>query len=244
MTQLACRSCGLALAESDRFCGNCGAQTWPAGDDDGVRPVPRTPPGPRDSVRAGPRRAGPALSDRFFGYAARQPDVPLTNATRYLCAAAYLDPTFANAVIGELVASRRAVAPSIGIDLGPVIRHCLNSRRIQLIRDVILAILLVSGLVLATLPTVLVLTIGLALTLLPGGERRTLGGKILSSAIVAFVVIIIAVIGIYLVINSFANNALPVGLLGGGAAKTIILTLIFAILTGAAACLSPQPSAH
>ncbi len=114
-----------------------------------------------------PRGTGTALSDRFFRHAPGRPEGRPTNATRYLCAAAYLNPAYANQVIWELVASRRAVAPSVGMDLGPVIRHCLNARRIQLTRDVILAILLVAGLIVATVPTLIVLFIGFLLSLLP-----------------------------------------------------------------------------
>jgi hypothetical protein len=74
----------------------------------------------------------------------------MSNATRYLCAAAYLNSSFANPVIGDLVGSHRAVVPSRGIDLVPVIRHCLKARKMQLVRDVLLAALLFLGLFLST----------------------------------------------------------------------------------------------
>ncbi len=81
----------------------------------------------------------------------------MTNATRYLSAAAYLNPTYAGTVIRELVSSHRAVAPSVGIDLGPIIRHCLRARNSRLIRDAALTILLIIGLILARLQTGLIL---------------------------------------------------------------------------------------
>ena len=111
----------------------------------------------------------------------------MSNATRYLCAAAYLAPSFANTVISELVGSHRAVAPSRGIDLEPIIRHCLKARRMQLTRDILLSILLLAGVVVATsglfagavgatVPVILVL-VAFFLDYLPGAnwERRSVG---------------------------------------------------------------------
>ena len=217
MALLECSSCRLPLAEGDGFCGNCGTPARPAEDYTTVRPDTGKWPGTHEGTRAQPdgtraqpdgtraqhRETGTAFSDRFFQHSSRRSNNPLTNATRYLCAAAYLNPLFANAVIWELLASRRAVAPSIGIDLGPVIRHCLNARRLQLIRDVILSILLVIGIFLATLPTIIILIIGAALTFLPGGtERRSLGTKLLAGAVVTIMVAVIgSVIGIIVVLS-------------------------------------------
>ncbi|MCO5985101.1 hypothetical protein NE235_03145 [Actinoallomurus spadix] len=70
---------------------------------------------------------------------ARRGGIPrrMSDATRYLCAAAYLDERFCRKVIDELVdAEHRAVVPSYGFDVGPVISHSLRARRLQLIRDV------------------------------------------------------------------------------------------------------------
>ena len=241
MAQLECSNCRLPLAESDGFCGSCGTRARPADGHSTVRPDTGTWPGNGTGARAQPRQAsqpgaeGPVLSGRFFQHSSRQSDNPLTNATRYLCAAAYLNPFFANAVIWELLASRRAVAPSIGIDVGPVIRHCLNARRLQLIRDVILAILLVAGIFLATLPTLIVLVIGAALTFLPGGtERRSLGNKLLTGVAVGIAVAMAgAVIGIILVISLVAHGSVPVGPLATATVPLVIATVIFALVSGA-----------
>lgn len=60
-------------------------------------------------------------------------------ATRYLCAAAHLDARFADRVVRELIEEpHRAVGPSYGIDLLPILRHCLAARRRRLWRDLAL----------------------------------------------------------------------------------------------------------
>lgn len=77
-------------------------------------------------------------------------DPAATAATRYLCAAPHLDDRFAQRVLDELMYQpRRAVAPSFGFSLGPVILHCLAARRRTLVRDGVIAALLLLGLVLA-----------------------------------------------------------------------------------------------
>lgn len=65
----------------------------------------------------------------------------MSDMTRYLCAAAYLDSSFANTVLKEFLGARRAVVPSRGFDLVPVIRHCLKARRMRLGRDIALTII-------------------------------------------------------------------------------------------------------
>jgi hypothetical protein len=69
----------------------------------------------------------------------------MRNATRYLCAAAYLDEEFRETVLRELLDDpHRAVPPSYGgLDLAPVIAHCLKARRLLLVREVIISVLLV-----------------------------------------------------------------------------------------------------
>ncbi|HEY9522848.1 MAG TPA: hypothetical protein VIR33_06390 [Thermopolyspora sp.] len=76
------------------------------------------------------------------------PARPLSNVTRYLCAAAYLDTVFRNDVTNELLTDpHRAVAPSsTGLDIGPVIRHCLRARDLLLLRDVLLVVVIIAGL--------------------------------------------------------------------------------------------------
>lgn len=63
-------------------------------------------------------------------------------ATRYLCAAAHLDEAFRRRAIDELLFQpHRAVAPSFGVDIVPVLRHALLAHRRVLIRDGILTAL-------------------------------------------------------------------------------------------------------
>ena len=186
-----------------------------------------------------PRGTGTALSDRFFRHAPGRPEGRPTNATRYLCAAAYLNPAYANQVIWELVASRRAVAPSVGMDLGPVIRHCLNARRIQLTRDVILAILLVAGLIVATVPTLIVLFIGFLLSLLPApdGQRHSLTFKLLAGTGIAIAVVgVIVVITLWLALGALGRlvgSGAPSVNAAGADVLVIVLGLAFLILSGA-----------
>lgn len=64
-------------------------------------------------------------------------------STRYLCAAAHLDPDFANAAIREfLVESTRAVAPSPGVNSGAVLREAIAARSRRRTRDSLLGVLL------------------------------------------------------------------------------------------------------
>jgi hypothetical protein len=57
--------------------------------------------------------------------------------TRYLCAAAHLDSEFAQQTVRRVVDDRgRAPAPSVDVDLGVVLRHCLGAYRRQRVRSV------------------------------------------------------------------------------------------------------------
>jgi hypothetical protein len=95
-----------------------------------------------------------------------------SDATRYLCAAPHLDDRFAQLVLDEVMHQpRRAVAPSFGFSLGPVIRHCLAARRRTLIRDAVVTALLLLGLLLAFRAGVTVLLGFLGLWLLARGIR-------------------------------------------------------------------------
>jgi hypothetical protein len=62
-----------------------------------------------------------------------------TETTRLMCAAAYLDGTFAQEVIEEIVDEPfRAVQVPAGVDIAPVVRHCLAAQRQKAIRDLVL----------------------------------------------------------------------------------------------------------
>jgi hypothetical protein len=178
-----CSYCAAVLEPGGKFCGGCGWQVSPSYHQSG------TSNGYGESVEPGgfqPIRAseGKVPSGRFFSHAERQPVSSMTNATRYLCAAAYLSPRYAGTVIRELVASHRAVAPSVGIDVGPVIRHCLRARNMQLTRDLLVAALLIINLLVDPGTAVAVLFIAFLLGFLPSVDwsRKSLKVKIFAVA--------------------------------------------------------------
>src|SRR5205823_9210868 len=81
-----------------------------------------------------------------------------SDATRYLCAAGELDEQFGNQVIDELFPQpKRSVAPSFGIDLVPIVKHCLRGRRRRAIRDFLLLLLVLVELVLYPIPTLVII---------------------------------------------------------------------------------------
>jgi hypothetical protein len=246
--ELACPNCGDPLVEGDRFCGTCGtpspsaprpaaeAQPFAA---DGQRPAPtaqRPAPWPDTPGTSGTLNGDQDLvpaqtslpadpSAPFFVHAAPKPPQRLGNATRYLCAAAYLDRTFANDVIWELIASRRTVVPSVNVDVGPVIRHCLKARRISLIRDVVLAVIVVLGLIINPPATINFLFLCFALgILLPLARwrRRNLLGKFVVVLVAALTVSTIGSFAFFLVVGTVFT------LLASGSAVTALAGL-FAI---------------
>lgn len=264
MTQLHCLNCGSPLTPEDIFCGTCGTAVSAAGRGGPPRDEPvqlhtmapgtawagTTAPAPPASAPSHGGAHGGAggtawwqgrpepvevMPDQFFGHAVAQSGGPLSNSTRYLCAAAYLNPKFANEVISELVASHRAVAPSVGIDLVPVIRHCLNARQAQLLRDVLLTVLLIAGLYLATAPIVAILIIALCLGALPGveWERRSLGVKVLAAVGIAVVLgVIAAFFFLGPIFSAVDGGATPsLGPLATSA-KTLVVVLAFLALIG------------
>jgi hypothetical protein len=99
-----------------------------------------------------------------------------SDATRYLCAGGELEEEFANQVISELFAQpRRSVAPSYGIDLVSIAKHCLKGRRRRAIRDIALLVLLVPLLVL--FPVLTVLAVLLAFLLQAANVQSRLEGR-------------------------------------------------------------------
>jgi hypothetical protein len=184
-----CSNCKSALAPGDAFCGECGAQAETGGNGREANVDPGSP-----VVRAVPEASVAASPEPFFSHARSRPDGWMTNATRYLCAAAYLSAEFTNRVIRELVSSHRAVAPSVGIDLAPIIRHCLRSRRMNLVRDLVLCVLLLIGLFVAAGQTIAILFVCFFVGFLPSVNwaRKSLGMKIVA---ILFSLLAFAVLG-------------------------------------------------
>src|ERR1700753_509891 len=206
------------MDSGDVFCGDCGARVpspAPAAAGPGAGaglggngrwPVPAQATAPAQAaVRTvpppSPSPPGAAPSGPVFGHSRSRSDGRLTNATRYLCAAAYLDSAYAATVIRELITSVRAVAPSVGIDLGPIIRHCLRARNIQLARDLVLSILLIIGLITDTGLMILLLVLCFVVGFLPGVNwaRRSAGSK--AVAAVAALILIGGVLLIFTVVE-------------------------------------------
>ncbi|SDH48092.1 hypothetical protein SAMN05192558_102130 [Actinokineospora alba] len=78
------------------------------------------------------------------------------DATRYLCAAAHLDPGYATAAIKEfLVEPTRAVPPSPGVDAGAVLTEALAARTRRKVVDLALLVLTVAFLFAAPMPLIL-----------------------------------------------------------------------------------------
>jgi hypothetical protein len=79
----------------------------------------------------GPRRGSGGLPPHTSGAAWAAPDV-----TRTLCAAVHVDPGLRRQTLRLLAGSRlRAVTPTPGVDLRPVLRHALAARRRDYERD-------------------------------------------------------------------------------------------------------------
>ncbi len=122
---------------------------------------------------------------------------PISSTTRYLSGAAYVDQSFAERVVDELVAqSHRAIAPTIGYDIVTVIRHCFRAQRLWLAQNALVVVLLVAGGWLLRGPTVTVYAVCLIAYFskpdgVRTGHRQTLrvialvvGGLILASYLV------------------------------------------------------------
>jgi hypothetical protein len=223
-TQMTCSSvgCGAIVLTGDQFCGTCGAPV-----PDARRPAPW--PGTASET------AGPPDGEPFFSHEPRRPAGPLSNATRYLCAAAYLNRAFANRVIWNLLATRRAVAPSINFDVGPVLRHCLRARRNILIRDIVLMVIVVAGLIIKTLPTLAFLLLAVSLGgLLPNVRRKRggLAGTVLFALGTAAGVALAFVLLAFMALGSFASS-LAGGSLASGTTALIGSVFSFALLVAA-----------
>ncbi|MBV8885622.1 MAG: hypothetical protein JO235_16725 [Chroococcidiopsidaceae cyanobacterium CP_BM_RX_35] len=81
-----------------------------------------------------------------------------TEATRYLCAAAYLDEKFSEQVIREVIEEEyKAIGTSYGIDLPTVVKHCCAAQRGKISRDNWLTLLFVLTILLILIPRALIL---------------------------------------------------------------------------------------
>ena len=198
-----CGSCSYRNEPDDRFCARCGAAM-------GSIPQQRhQPPGTRP----------PAAPPQVDG------------TTRYLCAAAHLDPAFADAAIAEhLVERTRAIAPSPGVDSAAVLRDAVAARARCRLRDTVLIVLLLAALVTSPQAVVAWLIVGLVATVLvPGTGDASRWRTLVTGVVVVLVMGFLATVGM----NLLYLSGLDVSL--GGDAQLVVLLLLAAAV--AAVCL-------
>jgi hypothetical protein len=92
----------------------------------------------RRLIAVGTRRGHLRLTGRVTSRTTTSvPPTEPSESTPYLCAAAHLDETFPARALRSTIRQRhRAIAPSLGVDLVQVVKHCLVADRRQLIRDI------------------------------------------------------------------------------------------------------------
>ncbi|MCO1614855.1 hypothetical protein M8C11_09005 [Micromonospora sp. CPM1] len=117
----------------------------------------------------------PTETTRFFTHnpPRERQQAPMSPTTRYLCGAAYRSERFADGVIAELIdEGHRAVVPTIGYDLEPILRHCYHARHLWLLQNALVSAILLVGFFAATWSTVLLAGIAFLANLLsPPAER-------------------------------------------------------------------------
>ncbi|WP_067793290.1 hypothetical protein [Actinomadura formosensis] len=150
----------------------------------------------------------------FFHHAqtaAEAAQQPLQNTTRYLCAAVYLDRRICDRVISEFLDDEnRAVVPSFGFDLEPVILHALRARRYRLIRDLVLCGIWTVALILLPLIAVGLFMFALVLSAfyaipwrrLSPGMRLLVGWVAVNAVGVVVAAAVVPVVGAQLVENA------------------------------------------
>lgn len=105
-------------------------------------------------------------------------------STRQLSAGTYLDAGFRGAVLDEFLRRRNgAVAPAFSTDAVPVLRHALNARRHQVIRDAVLTGVLLLFLVLEFRVLLGVLALSLVLLLVLRSGRALLHGRLVAAGV-------------------------------------------------------------
>jgi hypothetical protein len=126
----------------------------------------------------------------------------LSATTRLLAAATYLDDTFANEVIDELIANEhRAVVPSFfGLDLEPIMRHALHAKRLHAYRHLALTVVLALGFALIPAATFSWLIIGACISIIAHmwSELKAVGRlvAVLIGLVVGYFALAVFVIGV------------------------------------------------
>lgn len=90
---------------------------------------------------AGPHGTRSSAANADDGATGDGADRQWTEATRLMCVAAYLDATFAQDVVDEVVYEHhRAVQVPTGVDIATVVKHCLAAERQKIVRDGLLTL--------------------------------------------------------------------------------------------------------
>ena len=135
------------------------------------------------------------------------------DVTRYLCAAAYVDQGFAERVVEDVLADEAsAVAPSPGVDLLAVVRHCLSAQEIRYRRDLRLAAAF--GIVALLAPLWLVFVMVFLSAAQRGGVQQsfaTRGQRQPGSRVLVNTGIAVAVVVVFAFYLGVVFSSLPVG---------------------------------
>lgn len=209
--ELTCWHCSFLNQPGSRSCGRCGEAIVH------LRPMP-------------PTRLTSA-EGRSTHRRGRTPDFPATQrdaTTRYLCAAAHLDPEFGDAAIAEfLVEPVRAISPAPGVDAAAVLRDAVAARARRRIRDGVLLLLLVILPFVSLSASVVWLIVALVSAGLGGAATRRR-----RDAIPALVVAGIAVLGIVL-LPQLAGPLLYYGVLPDAVnVPVVMLGLLILVVIG------------
>ena len=215
---LRCWHCGRPHRPHDRYCGRCKAElqgepttTVATSTAPPERPAERLVPSPRPAPAA---RAAAADA-----------------TTRYLCAAAHLDRTFADTAIREyLVEPTRAVPPTPGLNAGAVLREAIAARTRRKIRDAALLVLL-ANFAWAN-PTLTAIWIVVAVALLMASGRAARAGVAVAGAAAAAVLLVVLpqlnsvlIAVVYEVFGASAATALA-GLRSGDGGLAVLMTAL------------------
>ncbi|GAA0568144.1 hypothetical protein [Actinomadura livida] len=182
----------------------------------------------------------PSNTGHFRHGTMREPRTgPMQNLTRYLSAATYLDKKLCDAVLKEYVyEAHRAIVPSHGYDLEPVVRHARQARLMRIIRDVVLVAMWIALWAVApliALPYFLIFGYGTLLTRVPW--RRLSGWRRLGLAVLApwplfwlLSLVAFGLVSAYLIPVGFLTTGATYGSAGLGVA--LLLTVVLPLSLG------------
>ncbi|GLY31892.1 hypothetical protein [Kineosporia sp. NBRC 101731] len=120
------------------------------------------------------------------------PDWASSEATRYLCVGVYLDRDFRRQVLHEVLeAGHRAVAPSYGIDIVPVLRHAIQAQRREFLRNLAFVVVLLVMLFIDSTAVIAGLLLAQSLSQIVRAWKAFAAGRILRGFMHAFVAMLL-----------------------------------------------------